>query len=129
VTPLPSPFSLETVQRALGGATMASVEVVEWLDASMAEVARLRITPSDGGAPFTVIGKSAAGVCLDAARRELRFFERWCVAQPRRPRRALQSPRVGEGGHRELLSTIVCWCRLSPILVKPARRYTGRAAS
>jgi hypothetical protein len=68
------PFSFEVVRRALRGFAVASVEIVERLDASSAEVARLRVTLSDGRAPFTVIGKSAAGSGLAAARRELRFF-------------------------------------------------------
>lgn len=68
------PFSSEAVARALRGFAIASVEVVERLDASSAEVARLRVTLSGGREPFTVIGKSAAGSGLAAARRELRFF-------------------------------------------------------
>jgi aminoglycoside phosphotransferase (APT) family kinase protein len=68
------PFSSEAVMRALRGFAVASVEIVERLDASSAEVARLRVTLADGRAPFTVIGKSAAGSGLAAARRELRFF-------------------------------------------------------
>ena len=53
-----APFSAQAVRHALRGA-VASVEVVETFKASSAEVARLRITPPDGGAPFTAVGKSA----------------------------------------------------------------------
>jgi hypothetical protein len=71
-----APFSIEAVTSALSGAALASVEVVESFCASSAEVGRLRLTAADGRTSFTVIGKSATGAGLAAARRELRFFER-----------------------------------------------------
>src|SRR5689334_9950936 len=68
------PFSSEAVRQALRGmvASVESIEVVERFGASSAEVARLRVSPSDGRAPFTVIGKSATGAGLADARQELR---------------------------------------------------------
>jgi len=63
-----APFALEAVQRALGDSAIASVEVVERLDSSTAEVARLRIAPSAGRAPFTAIDKSAADAALSESR-------------------------------------------------------------
>lgn len=83
----PGPFSPDVMMRALRGVTVASVDVLEMFPASSAEVARLRVTSSDGHEPFTAIGKSATGAGLAAARQELRFFEhlapRWDSSAPR----------------------------------------------
>jgi hypothetical protein len=68
-------FSVEAVTQALRGAAVASVEVVARFPASSARVARLRVAFQDGREPLIVIGKSASGAGLSAARRELRFYE------------------------------------------------------
>jgi len=68
-------FTLEAVTSALRSGDWASVEVVERFPASSAEVARLRLGSADGRRSCTVIGKSATGAGLEAARRERRFFE------------------------------------------------------
>ena len=67
-------FSPDAVAHALGGAAVASVEVVETFVASATEVARLSVRFSDGRAARSVIGKSATGAGIAAARRELEFF-------------------------------------------------------
>jgi hypothetical protein len=80
----PSPFSIDVVTRALGE-RVASVEVVERFAASGAEVARLQVEGPDGRSR-TVIGKSATGTGLAAARCERRFYEqlapRWAHPAP-----------------------------------------------
>jgi len=68
-------WSIDAVRHALGDARAESVAVVERFPASCAEVARLRVAFSGGREPWTVIGKSARGAGLAAARRERRFFE------------------------------------------------------
>jgi aminoglycoside phosphotransferase (APT) family kinase protein len=84
---LSEPFSVEAVRRALRGVAVASVDVVETFEASSGEVARLRVTFPEGRSSFTVIGKSATGAGLAAARRERLFFEqiapRWDHPAPK----------------------------------------------
>jgi len=84
---MPAPFSAEAVRHALRDAAVASVEVIEALPASSADVARLRIGFSDGRKPLTAIGKSATGAGLAAVRREWRFYEQiaplWAHPAPR----------------------------------------------
>ena len=75
MTAASTPFSAEVVARALGEAAVTSVEIVETFDSSTAEVARLRVVPSEGREPFTAVGKSATRAGLPSARRELRFSE------------------------------------------------------
>jgi len=57
------------------GTPVSSVGVIETLDASAAEVARLLVKTADGS-DLTVIAKRASGTGARAARREIRFFER-----------------------------------------------------
>lgn len=73
---MPTPFSVDAVARALLGAPVRMVEVVEKLDSASALVARLRIHFFDGREPLKAIGKSASGGELPAAQRELRFYQR-----------------------------------------------------
>jgi len=54
---------------------VSSVDVIDTLDASAAEVARLLVKTADGS-DLTVIAKRASGTGATAARREIRFFER-----------------------------------------------------
>jgi Phosphotransferase enzyme family len=72
---MPTPFSVDAVARALLGAPVRMVEVVEKLDSASALVARLRIHFFNGREPLKAIGKSASGQELAAAQRELRFFQ------------------------------------------------------
>ena len=67
-------FSPDAVARALGGAAVASVDVVETFVATATVVTRLLVRFSDGQPARSMIGKSATGAAAAAARRELEFF-------------------------------------------------------
>ena len=81
------PFAIDAVTHALGGADVASVEIVETFAATAAQVARLRVRFSDGRDPLTAIGKTASGAGLAAARRERTVFAQiaplWASPAPR----------------------------------------------
>lgn len=67
-------FSVERVARALGAGPVAAVEVIEALQASANQVARLTVRFADGRA-LGVIGKAARGAGVAGVRRELAYFE------------------------------------------------------
>lgn len=96
-------FSAEAVARALRDVAVMSVEVIETFASSTAEVARLRITPSDGRAPFTAIGKCATRAGLAAARRELRFSEHLAPLWDHPAPRLLGACEEGRGEDARLL--------------------------
>lgn len=66
-------FSAADVSAALG-TPVSSVDVIDPLDASAAEVARLLVKTADDSG-LTVIAKRARGAEVAAARREIHFFE------------------------------------------------------
>jgi aminoglycoside phosphotransferase (APT) family kinase protein len=67
-------FSPAAVAQALGDAAVASVEVEQTFVATATRVARISVQFSDGRAAQRMIGKSARGPGIAAARRELEFF-------------------------------------------------------
>lgn len=84
---MPSSFPLDAVTRALQGAPVRSVDVIERFGESSADVARLRIQFFDGRPPLVAIAKRSTGRHLAAARRELRFYRElaplWDAPVPR----------------------------------------------
>lgn len=103
---MPSSFAIDAVSRALQGAPVRSVEIVETFAAATAEVARLRIQFFDGRSPLVAIGKRSTGSGLAAARRELRFYRElahlWKAPAPRLYGASSQHSRHGAGTFADL---------------------------
>lgn len=97
---MPSSFPLDAVTRALQGAPVRSVEVIERFGECSADVARLRILFFDGRPPLVVIAKRSTGRHLAAARRELRFYRElaplWDAPVPRLLGASLTGGRRGD---------------------------------
>ncbi len=97
---MPSSFPLDAVTRALQGAPVRSVEVIERFGECSAEVARLRILFFDGRPPLVAIAKRSTGRHLAAARRELRFYRElaplWDAPVPRLLGAAMSGGRRGD---------------------------------